>query len=71
MICEHTKRIGDNYGISCQECGQALEGYGYGDWLHSGLHITERCIHVWYKISSEEEECMYCHRIREREAKAN
>jgi hypothetical protein len=35
------------------------------------LKGNERCIHIWWKISTEEEECMYCHMIREREEKAN
>jgi hypothetical protein len=69
VTCKHRKRIGDNYGISCQECGQALEGYG--GWFGSKLKGNEKCIHVWTKISSAEEECMYCHTTREREKKAN
>jgi hypothetical protein len=61
MYCEHSKRIGDNYGITCQNCGQQLEGYGYGGFFGSNLKGNERCVHVWYKISDVEEECMYCH----------
>ena len=70
MFCEHTKRIGDNYGVSCRDCGAILEGYGYGNWL--GGHVYgEKCLHVWWKISASDEECQYCHTTREREKKAN
>ena len=74
MNCEHTKRIGDNYGLSCQDCGKVLEGYGYGGWFGNNLKGNEQCIHgenAWYKINDVEEECLYCQRIREREKKAN
>jgi hypothetical protein len=64
MLCAHNKKIGDNYGLSCQECGQVLEGYGWGGWFGSNLKGNERCIHVWYPINHSEEECMYCHSIR-------
>jgi hypothetical protein len=71
MNCEHHKRIGDNYGVSCQGCKGVLEGYGYGGWFGSNLKGNERCIHVWWKINDIEEECMYCHAIRKKEKKAN
>ena len=70
-ICEHTKRVGDNYGVSCQDCGVTLEGYGYGGWFSSNLTGRERCLHVWWKVSLGEEECPYCHATRERAHKAN
>ena len=70
QICEHTKRIGDNYGVSCQDCGIALEGYGYGDWFGRNLKGIERCIHLWFTISAGEDECLYCHTTRERAQKA-
>jgi len=74
MNCEHTKRIGDNYGVSCQDCGTVLEGYGNGGWFGSNLKGNEKCLHgqnAWYKINDSKEECMYCHITREREKKAN
>jgi hypothetical protein len=70
-ICQHFKRIGDNYGISCQTCGDALEGYGFGGSFGSNHKENEHCIHVWLKTSAEQEECMYCYRMHEREKKAN
>jgi hypothetical protein len=69
--CQHLSRQGDNYGITCQTCGAVLEGYGYGGFFGSNLKGNEQCIHVWFKISAEQEECLYCHIMREREKKAN
>ncbi len=69
--CQHFKRQGDNYGITCQTCGAVLEGYGYGGFFGSNLKGNEQCLHVWLKISAEQEECLYCHSAREREKKAN
>ena len=72
MFCDHTKRIGDNYGVSCQECQAVLEGYGYGGFFGSNLTGHEKCVHgTWYTISDAEEECLYCHRTRERAQQAN
>jgi hypothetical protein len=72
MECEHKTQIGDNYGISCQDCGRVLEGYGYGGWLGGNLKRQERCMHgAWYNINDVEEECTYCHEIRERKNKTN
>ena len=70
QLCDHNKRVGDNYGVSCQDCGLALEGFGYGGWLGGNLSGTEPCIHAWYKVSAGEEECLYCHKARERAHKA-
>jgi hypothetical protein len=65
MPCDHKKLLGDNYGVSCQSCGQVMEGYGYGGWFGSNLNGNERCMHgAWYPISNTEEECMYCQDIR-------
>jgi hypothetical protein len=67
MFCDHNKRIGENYGISCQECQAVLEGYGFGGWFGSNLTGHEKCIHgAWYTISDNVEECLYCHRTRKR-----
>jgi hypothetical protein len=72
MPCDHKKLIGDNYGMTCQGCGQVLEGYGHGGFFGSNLKGNERCIHnAWYPISDVEEECLYCHTIRKIEKTAN
>ena len=65
MNCKHHKQIGDNYGLTCQDCGTVLEGYGY--WAEG----RRTCKHKFMKISDTEEQCMYCEAIREREKKAN
>ena len=63
MYCDHSQQLGDNYGISCQRCGAVLEGYGYGGFL--GNTGDEQCVHqAWYRISGNEEECVYCHSLR-------
>jgi hypothetical protein len=72
MFCDHNKRIGDNYGVSCQDCQAVLEGYGYGGFF--GRHLTgqETCTHgAWFPISETAEECLYCHTTRERAQTAN
>ena len=65
-MCQHLKRIGDNYGVSCQTCGKQLEGYGYGGFFGSSLKGNERCIHKWSEQYAGMEECDYCFEIRER-----
>jgi hypothetical protein len=73
IMCRHARKIGDNYGLTCQDCGEVVEGYGYGGWFGSNLKGNERCMHVWVNISDIAEQCMYCfrEREREREKKAN
>jgi hypothetical protein len=57
MLCEHTNLIGDNYGVTCQNCGQVLEGYGHGGFLSRKLQGDVPCIHgAWYPINATEEE---------------
>jgi hypothetical protein len=63
--CQHFKRIGDNYGVSCQTCGHALEGFGFGGFFDSSLTGNEQCIHVWDKNGADGEECKYCYIMRE------
>jgi hypothetical protein len=72
MYCDHKKQIGDHYGISCQDCGYVLKGYGYGGFFRSNLKGNEACMHESrYKSNDIEEECMYCHAIRERKNKTH
>lgn len=51
-MCEHRRMIGDNYGLSCMDCGEVLEGFGY--WAQS-----QTCRHVWSKGEGGYE-CIYC-----------
>jgi hypothetical protein len=62
--CQHLRRIGDNYGITCQDCNKPLEGYGYNDWLGRVTRGIE-CIHVWSKITVTLERCIYCETERD------
>lgn len=67
MYCDHRKRIGDNYGVSCSNCGQILEGFGYGGFIGGNLTGVEKCIHqAWFTVNEREEECIYCHEQRHR-----
>ena len=60
--CDHPIRQGDNYGESCQVCGERLAGYGY--W---GAHRD--CLHQYASMGddSEYEFCMYCEDVRRKE----
>ncbi|MEJ5200587.1 MAG: hypothetical protein WHV66_00025 [Anaerolineales bacterium] len=49
--CPHYRQIADNYGVTCEDCGEILEGYGF--WGSSGY-----CRHVWLNG-----ECIYCQAI--------
>ncbi len=62
--CQHPKRVGDNYGVTCQDCGATLEGYGYGGFFGRNLKGHKPCLHVWIKSDAQQEECVYCHRGR-------
>lgn len=55
--CPHVHIIGDNYGMTCQDCGEAVAGYGYGGWFGSRLKPDQDCIHHFIN-----EICMYCER---------
>ncbi len=54
--CKHTSKVGDNYGISCMDCGAQLAGYGYyGDFPY--------CLHHWTaSVDGEYLVCYYCQR---------
>ena len=65
MNCKHNRKIGDNYGLTCQDCGAVLEGYGYY------AEGQRTCKHKFLNINEDEEQCMYCEEIQEREKTAN
>jgi hypothetical protein len=65
MKCEHNRQIGDNYGITCQDCGVVLEGYGYY------ANGSRTCHRKYLPINEDEEQCTYCETIQEREKKEN
>lgn len=57
--CSHSRRVGDNYGESCQSCGAQLSGFGYGGWFGRNLTGTTTCIHLFAPMG-EDEVCIYC-----------
>ena len=58
--CKHLSRVGDNYGESCQDCGQQLSGFGFGGWFGANITGNERCIHSWTPASTDVRYCIYC-----------
>jgi len=65
--CQHNNKIGDNYGITCQDCGKQIEGYGYGGWFNSNLTGPRDCIHRYLPVGDDEEVCQYCESWRMKE----
>jgi hypothetical protein len=59
-MCQHFNQIGDNYGLTCQDCGEVLEGYGY--W-GEGSNV---CLHHWIECVEDNkyEQCLYCEYTR-------
>ena len=52
--CKHKRKAGDNFGVSCLDCGSVLEGYGY---------IAKRsktCIHKYVLTENISKICIYC-----------
>lgn len=61
MACPHHRQQGDNYGVTCMDCGETLSGYGY--WAEG----SQVCHHVWYPDPDDEyETCMYCESTRKK-----
>lgn len=56
MSCPHHRQQGDNYGITCMDCGEVLAGYGY--WAEG----SKECIHSFIPSAEDEryEICIYC-----------
>ena len=63
MSCPHHNKIGDNYGITCMDCGEALEGYG--NWGEG----SKECHHKFVRetLESDIDVCVYCERQRKHE----
>jgi hypothetical protein len=53
-VCTHRSKIGDNYGLSCADCGAQLEGYGCGG------NGDGSCHHRFLPDGTDEELCVYC-----------
>jgi len=52
--CRHSSIIGDNYGETCQDCGEVLSGYGY--WAEGQNY----CNHRYLDAGNEYEICTFC-----------
>lgn len=63
-MCNHNRIIGDNYGETCQDCGQILSGYGYGGWFGKNLIDVKECKHKFLPYDNQEI-CIYCQRVKE------
>lgn len=60
MGCPHHRQQGDNYGVTCMDCGEALEGYGY--WAEGSATCHHRFMDEG--PDSQYETCMYCETSR-------
>ena len=60
MSCPHHRLIGDNYGTTCMDCGEQIEGYG--NWAEG----NGTCIHSWIDHPSNDklQVCYYCEQER-------
>lgn len=59
--CGGTSFIGDNYGMSCMNCGKQISGYGY--YAHA-----KDCIHSWYgEPHMKHKTCIYCEMVTQNE----
>ncbi len=56
--CQHNRTVGDNYGVTCMDCGVTLKGYGY--WAEG----SKVCIHEFLPYDDKYEICGYCEQLR-------
>lgn len=56
--CKHTRKAGDEQGVSCLDCGTALEGYGN---MGKGTKI---CTHKYIPAEEKTKICKYCNSIK-------
>lgn len=54
--CQHPRRISDNYGTSCMDCGEQIRGYGYWGHFPNCIHLLLKSEDGTYAI------CMFCER---------
>jgi hypothetical protein len=60
-MCNHLRRVGDNYGESCLDCGEQLRGFGYGGWFGARITGNEKCIHLYSPMGDGGPEvCVFC-----------
>jgi hypothetical protein len=71
MDCKHLSRVGDNYGMSCMDCGKQLSGFGYGGWFGMNLTGKTTCIHLWSPMGEGGAAiCVYCEEIKDAEVQS-
>jgi len=59
--CKHLRRVGDNYGESCSDCGAQLAGFG--NWA-----TFPDCLHQWFDDPALDYViCYYCETQRKRD----
>lgn len=63
-MCNHNNQIGDNYGLSCADCGEQLRGYGYGGFFGANLLPGTSCKHQFLDTGDGYEACLYCEEVR-------
>ena len=54
LTCEHRRRVGDNYGTSCMDCGAQLRGYGYWGNYKTCIHLFVSSYDGTYQV------CIFC-----------
>jgi hypothetical protein len=59
--CKHTRKAGDEQGVSCLDCGTALEGYGYM------AKDSKKCLHKYETFEDNREICKYCEYSKNKE----
>lgn len=52
--CKHKRKSGDEAGVSCLDCGTALEGFGYMG------NAGKNCIHKYMPAEVNTVICKYC-----------
>jgi hypothetical protein len=57
MMFTHERKMGDHYGLSCDDCGAPLEGYGCGG------EGDGTCHHRFVPHGSESKVCVYGERV--------
>ncbi len=62
--CRHLREVGDNYGVSCLDCGERLSGYGYGGFFGANLTPEKECIHEFLETGDGWKVCIYCQCVR-------
>jgi hypothetical protein len=60
-MCDHLRKVGDNYGESCADCGEQLSGYGYGGWFGININGNRTCIRLFSPVGDDGAKiCIYC-----------